>query len=305
MTKWLTFDMSNLLYRTFFAHTTEDDVTIAGLASHSALVTLNKYFREQKPNKVVAVWDRDSWRKEYTKSEECISKKPYKGNRRQSMTPKEKIKYEQFCAHVNDFEKLISENSTIISLAGARLEADDLIAGFIQVQTLKPENEITVISQDKDMIQLLRYPNTRVIDPASGKDRTLEEWNDDPDYFMFMKCLRGDAGDNVQSAFPKVRETRILKAYTDPFEKANLMNSKWTGLNGTEFVVKDLYKENQLLMDLTMQPDDIQLLIVRTVVDALKNTGKFSYFHFMKFLGKYELKKIAEQADNFVPLLSR
>jgi hypothetical protein len=303
--KYLMFDMSNLLYRTFFAHHTEDDITIAGLASHSALTTLNKYMREQKPNKVVAAFDRTSWRKEYTKSDECISKKPYKGNRRQSMTPAQKIKYEQFCSHLNDFETLIADHSSIITLAGATLEADDLMAGFVQVVTLEPENEVVIISGDKDMIQLLRFPNVRVIDPASGKDRSLEEWNGDADYFMNMKCIRGDAGDNVSSAFPKVRETRIAKAYADPYERANLMNETWTGADGRTFVVKDLFKENQLLMDLAAQPDDIQKLIVKTVVNAIKNPGKFSYFHFMKFLGKYELKKVAEQADNFVPLLSR
>lgn len=303
--KYLVFDMSNLLYRTFFAHTTEDDTTIAGLASHSALVTLNKYFREHKPHKVVAAFDRTSWRKEYTASDECISKKPYKGNRRQGMTPSQKAKYELFCAHLNDFEKLIAENTTIISLAGAKLEADDLIAGFVQVQTLDETNEVVVISGDKDLIQLLRHPNVRVIDPATGKDRTLEDWEGDADYFMFLKCIRGDAGDNVQSALPKVRETRVKKAYTDAFERANLMNETWAGVDGREFVVKELYRENQLLMDLTMQPDDIQKLLVKNILDAQKNTGKFSYFHFMKFLGKYELKKVAEQADNFVPLLSR
>lgn len=303
--KYLVFDMSNLLYRTFFAHHTEDDITIAGLASHSALTTLNKYFREQKPQKVVAAFDRTSWRKAYTAGEECISKKPYKGNRRQSMTPAQKIKYEQFCAHLNEFETLITENTSIISLAGATLEADDLMGGFVQVVTLDDANEVVIISGDKDMIQLLRYPNVRVIDPATGKDRSLEDWNGDADYFMFMKCIRGDAGDNVQSALPKVRETRIEKAYKDPYERANLMNESWKGVDGREFVVKDLYKENQLLMDLAAQPDDIQSLIVKTVVKAMKSPGKFSYFHFMKFLGKYELKKVAEQADNFVPLLSR
>lgn len=303
--KYLVFDMSNLLYRTFFAHTQEEDQTIAGLASHSALITLNKYFREHKPHKVVAVFDRSSWRKEYTASEACISKKPYKGNRRQTMTPQQKLKYEQFCGHVNDFENLIMDNTTIIGLAGARLEADDLIGGFVQIQTLDPTNEIVIISQDQDMIQLLRYPNTRVVDPASGKDRTLDDSDGDADYFMFFKCIRGDTGDNVRSAYPKVRETRIKKAYTDAFERANLMNETWTGPDGTTYVVKELYKENQLLMDLTMQPEDIQKLIVKTVLSGIKRQTKFSYFDFMKFLGKYQLKKVAEQADNFVPLLSR
>lgn len=303
--KYLLIDASNLLYRTFFAHHTEDDITIAGLAMHSALTTINKYFREHKPHHTAMAFDRTSWRKEYTASKECISKKPYKGNRRQSMTPQQAIKYEQFISHLNDFETLITEHSTIISLAEATLEADDLMAGFVQVVTLDPANEVVIISGDKDMIQLLRFPNVCVIDPATGKKRSLEEWDNDADYFMFVKCIRGDAGDNVGSALPKVRETRIKKAYNDPYERANLMNESWCGADGRTFVVKDLFKENQLLMDLAAQPDDIQKLIVKTVVNKMKNPGKFSYFHFMKFLGKYELKKVAEQADNFVPLLSR
>ena len=305
MTKWLVFDMSNLLYRTFFAHAQETDMTIAGLASHSALVTLNKYFREQKPHKVVAAFDRSSWRKEYTISDECISKKPYKGNRRQSMTPQQKLKYEQFCAHLNEFEQLLTENTTVITLAQSKLEADDLIAGFVQVMTLEPDNEIVVVSGDQDFMQLLRYENVRLLDPASGKDRTLDEYDNDPDYFMFTKCIRGDRGDNVGSALPRVQEKRIKKAYDDAFERANLMNTTWTGPDGREFVVKQLYKENQLLMDLAMQPDDIQKLIVKTVLSSVKAKKKFSYFHFMRFLGKYELKKVAEQADNFVQMLSR
>jgi 5'-3' exonuclease len=298
--------MSNLLYRTFFAHPQETDMTIAGLASHSALVTLNKYFREHKPDKMVAAFDRSSWRKEYTASEECVSKKPYKGNRRQTMTPQQKLKYEQFCAHLNEFEQLLTENTTMITLAQARLEADDVIAGFVQVATLKPENEIIIVSGDQDFMQLLRYDNVKLLDPATGKYRTLEEeYDNDADFFMFNKCIRGDKGDNVSTALPRIRSTRIKKAYTDKFEHANLMNETWKGPDGTSYVVKQLFKENQLLMDLTMQPDDIQKLIVKTVVDAMKENKKFSYFHFMRFLGKYELKKVAEQADNFVQMLSK
>lgn len=305
MIKWGIFDMSNILYKTFFVHHNEDEITIAGLAMHSALVTLNKYFREQKFNKIIMVFDRSSWRKEYTSSAECISKKPYKGNRRQSMTPGQKAKYELFCQHLADFEQLVTNHSSIITLAADRLEADDLMAGAIQVLSLDPTNEMVLISADKDMIQLLGYPNVKLLDPATGKFRTLDEWNGSAEYFMFMKCLRGDAGDNVGSALPRVRETRIKKAYDDPYERANMMNETWNGADGTTFVVKALYKENELLMDLAAQPDDIQKLMIKTVVNAIKNPGKFSYFHFLQFLGRFDLKKVAEQADSFVPLLSR
>jgi hypothetical protein len=303
--KYLLLDISNLLYRTFFAHHTEDDITIAGLATHSALLTLNKYYRQHKPHKIVMAFDRKSWRKDYTASEECLSKKPYKGNRRQGMTPREKIKYDQFCKHLAEFEVIIRDHTSIITLVNDGLEADDLIGGFVQMLTLDPINEITIISGDKDMIQLLGSPNVKLIDPATNKERTLEEWDMDPEYFMFEKCLRGDSGDNVSSAYPKVRSVRIKKAYIDPLERANLMNETWKGADGTEFVVKNLFKENQLLMDLRYQPEEIQKRIITTILLAMKNPGTFSYFHFMKFLGRYDLKKVAEQADTFVNMLSR
>lgn len=303
--KYIIFDISNILYRTFYANKSEDDITLAGLAQHSALLTIQKYYKLFTPHKIVMAFDRSSWRKEYTKSDMCISPRQYKGNRRKTMTPAERAKYEKFIGHLNDFEELMRKQTTIISLAGDGLEADDLIAGAVQVLSLDDTNEMIVVTADKDMIQLLGYPNVRLIDPATGMDRTLDEWNGDVNLFMFEKCMRGDLGDNVQSALPRVRKTRIHKAYTDEFERANMMNETWTDQNGKEYVVKNLFKENQLLMDLSKQPEDIQLQIVTEVLDSMENPGTFSYFHFMKFLGRFELKKLAENADQFVDMLSR
>ncbi len=304
--KYLVFDITNILYRTFFAHKTEDDITVAGLASHTALVTINKYFRTFKPHKIIMCFDRTSWRKEYTKSDECVSGKPYKGNRRQKMTPKEKERYELFLSHLNDFEDLVRDNTSIITLAGEGLEADDLAAAVVQtVSVTDEEAEFIVVSADKDLIQLLGYPNVRLINPADGKDRTLKDWEGDAELFMFEKCIRGDTGDNVQSALPRCRKTRIMKAYNDDYEKANLMMETWHDAHGKEFRVKDLFAENQKLMDLRHQPDYIQKRMVHSVLEGMDDPGTFSYFHFMKFLGKYDLKKVAQQAENFVPMLSR
>lgn len=303
---FLVADVSNILYRTFYANTNEDDTTIAGLAMHSALLTMNKYFRELKPHKLVMAFDSSSWRKLYTASDDCISKKPYKGNRRQNMTPSQKEKYAKFCRHLKDFETLVTEHSTIIALSGPNLEADDLIAGFVQIHTLIPgENQITIVSADKDYIQLLGYPDVTLLDPASGKERTLEEWNYDAEYFLFEKCLRGDIGDNVQSALPRVRSTRIQKAYKDTFDRTNLMKETWKGPDGTEYIVGELFKENELLMDLREQPEVIKKHIINTIITRIKTPHSFDYFHFNKFLTRYDLKKIQENAEQFVQLLSR
>lgn len=300
---YLLFDMSSVLYRTFFANKNEDTELGTGLAFHSALTTLNYFYKSTKPHQIIMTFDRNSWRKHYTGDEElCISKKPYKGNRRQNMTPSEKLKYEQFLSHMQELEILLHKHTTAICLAGNGLEADDLVAGFVQKY---PDNTHTIISSDKDLIQLLGNPNVTLKDPASGKNRSLEEWNGDANYFLFEKCIRGDRGDNVSSAFPKVRSTKILQAYQDTFARNNMLNEQWNDAHENTFTVRDLFFENQLLMDLSAQPVCIRRIIDETIEQGINNPGKFSFFHIIKFLGQYKMKKVIDSIDQFVPMLSR
>jgi hypothetical protein len=303
MTTYCVVDATNLLFRSFYANKDEEDITSAGLAMFSALLTVNKYFKAAKPDKTILLFDRPNWRKPYTKSDLCISKKIYKANRRKDQTKSQKEKFISFLAHMDNFEKMMKKRTSVVCLSGPLLEADDLAGGFIQ-RYASNDNKIVIISSDKDYIQLLKYPNTQLIDPASGKHRTLDDWQGDADLFMFEKCIRGDAGDNVQSAYPRCRKTRILKAYKDPLEYTNLMHETWTHVDGRTMLVKDMFAENELLMGLTQQPPEIQELIQNTIEQGMDNCGTFSHFHFLKFCGKYELKKVAQQAEQFVPLLN-
>ena len=301
--RYLCFDISNMLYRTFFAKKDEDDKTLAGLATHMALTTLNKYFKQFKPDQVVMAFDRPSWRKDYTASENCISKRPYKGNRRKDMSPSQQAKYQRFLNHLAEFEKLITEHTTIISLAGPKLEADDLIAGFVQIYN-SPDNEIIIISSDSDLLQLIKHDNVRIISPATDKELQLDDWDNDPEFYLFAKCVKGDSTDNVQSAFPRVRKNRLRAAYTDPFERVQLMKEKWSDHNEREFVVEELFVENQTLIDLEKQPIDIRAQIYTTVESEVDRDRKFSFFFIMQYLGKYELRTIQEKIDLYLPMLS-
>lgn len=303
--KYLVFDMTNLLYRTFFANKNEDDVTVAGMAHHMALMTLNKYFKHYKPHKVIMCFDRPSWRKQYTKTDECVSGKIYKGHRRKKMTPSQKKKYELFLEHIAEFEDIMRVHTSCVVLGADLLEADDLVAGCADIFSLEVGAEIIIVSSDKDMIQCLKHDGVSLINPADGKGRTLDDWGGDADLFMFEKCIRGDTGDNVQSSLPRCKKTRILKAYNDPLECANLMHETWTRPDGQEFVVKHLFKENELLMDLSKQPEDIYRTIIKTIIEGVEDPGSYSHFHFLQFLGKYEMKKLSSQLEQFVPLLSR
>ena len=70
--RYLIFDTSNLLYRTFHAEPSGDHITVAGLAHHAALITANKYFHKFKPHKVIMAFDQPSWRIDYTKTDDTL-----------------------------------------------------------------------------------------------------------------------------------------------------------------------------------------------------------------------------------------
>lgn len=301
---YLVFDISNLLYRTFYAQTGEDDTTLAGLACHMALTTLNKYYKQYKPNKVVMAFDRSSWRKEYTAKHDFL--KPYKGNRRTNMTESQQLKFERFVAHLKEFETLIIDHTTIITLYGDRLEADDLIAGFVQ----QTDANVVIISADSDLAQLMKHDNVTLVSPATDKVQdTLKKYENDPEYYLFHKCIRGDSTDNIQSAYPRVRSVKIKEVYDDAingdgYKHINFMKEKWTDQLKREFIVADMFKHNQILIDLEKQPTDIRLIMDSTLSQELTLKKKFSYFHILKFVGKFKLDKIRDNIDTFVPMLS-
>ena len=316
----LVLDMSNILYKTFYVNSTEPDMDmLVKLAYNASFMTLNKYFRVYAPTRVVFVFDRANWRAEYTRSEECYSKRVYKGHRRQKMTPSQQAVYDVFKTFVNEFEVMIRELTTITCLAADGLEADDLIAGVCRIYggndtAVDNQSTIThsidgykviVVSADKDMIQLLRYDRVELIDPANGKNRTVENSGfESVDYYLYEKYIRGDRGDNVASALPRCRKTKIVEAFNDSYTHVNLMQTEWLNPEDQMVVVGEMVNENKLLMNLTHQPDHIQQLMWETIDIEFNKPRKFDHFKFLRFLGKYELKNISRYLDNYIPMLS-
>lgn len=308
--KHLVVDTPNLLFRTFSAHTkfnqNPDPAQQAGLAMHVALNTLKSHFNKIKPDTVALVFEgRKNWRKEYTNSDRCVSKRGYKANRVRddSMIP--------FYELVDNFKSLIQTHTGIQCLYHESCEGDDMFAAYVEHHCGRGET-VMGLSGDKDYVQLIDIEGFTLLNPDKlGADRHKDKKGNpiDPKFFMFEKAFRGDSGDNVMSAFPRVRTTKLEKAFTDEFEFANLMNATWeyaepsTGEVRT-MLVRDLYEENQLLMNLRKQPPEIREIMFNEVSTAHERVGKFSLFHFLKFCGDYELSKIAEDATSFAVLFS-
>lgn len=300
------YDVANLLYRVAAVqkHTNpyarevkpED---LVGLCMHISLQSIYKWYIKYKPDFVVFAFEGgDIWRKEYTTKK--IVKDAYKGNREYDPTMK------HFYELIDSFRRVVQAHTSICCLHIPTMEGDDVIAGYCQLYAA-PEHEIIIISADKDFTQLLKLPGVKLVEPDKGKQRNLpgdKEYQEDIDYWLFLKCIRGDGGDNVMSAYPKVRETKIKQAYADPYYRLNFMNEVWLDENQQPHRVGDHYEKNIVLLDLYQQPPEERELLLEGIKFQVGDTRNYSHFQFLKFLGEYKLEKVAERAQEFVNLFA-
>lgn len=323
--KYLLIDTANTFFRArHAAHRASDTWTKLGFAIHVTLSSIAKVWREQNADHVVFMLEGRSWRKDYYE--------PYKKNRavaRAALTEKEQEEDELFWEAFDELKDFVVNKSNCTVLRHENLEADDLIAGWIQSH---PTDEHIIVSTDSDFHQLLA-PNVKQYNGVNDELHTLEGIFDkngkrvidkktkepkvipDPQWILFEKCMRGDTSDNVFSAYPGVRKkgtknkVGLLEAFEDKVSKGyawnNLMLQRWTDHNGDEHRVLDDYERNRVLIDLTAQPDHVKEQIAITIAEGsvTKQVSQIGT-KFLKFCGKYELNRLADSAQQYAEILS-
>ena len=85
------------------------------------------------------------------------------------------------------------------SIESVGFEADDLIASYVK-QSLEKKIKVTVISSDKDLMQLLKY-DINIFDPIKRKDireeDVLKKFGVLPKKVIDVQALAGDQSDNI------------------------------------------------------------------------------------------------------------
>ena len=319
-------DTANTFFRARHVINGDADIKL-GMAFHITLNSIKKAWQDFEGTHVVFCLEGRSWRKDYYE--------PYKRNRqvaRDALTEKQQEEDTIFWEAFDTFKDFVSEKTNCTVLQHKELEADDLIAGWIQQH---PDVDHVVISTDTDFQQLIA-PNVKLYNGVQEVTTTHEGYFDkkgnhvidkktkepktvpDPQWLLFEKCMRGDTSDNVFSAYPGVRKkgTRnkvgLLEAFEDKDLKGynwnNLMLQRWVDHNGEEHRVLDDYQRNVTLIDLTAQPEDVKDKITGTIqesIDADKNISQVGV-RLMKFCHLYDLKKISDQAQAYAePLNAR
>ena len=313
-------DTANTFFRA--RHVIKGDADIKlGMAFHITLNSIKKAWQDFGGSHVVFCLEGRSWRKDYYE--------PYKRNRsdaRAALTVKEQEEDQLFWESFDKFKEFITEKTNCTVLQHAQLEADDLIAGWIQSH---PSDKHVIISTDSDFYQLIS-PNVSqyngvqehhithegvfdkkgkmVIDNKTKEPKAIP----DPKWLLFEKCIRGDSSDNVFSAYPKVRKNKLEDAFKDKdnrgFAWNNLMLQRWVDHNGEEHRVLEDYERNRRLIDLSEQPADIKEKIFATIKDNIEKEKNVSQvgIRLLKFCQLYDLKKISDQAQQYAePLNAR
>ena len=323
--RYLIVDTANTFFRArHSAHRQSDTWDKLGFAIHVTLASVNKAWREQKADHVVFCLEGRSWRKDFYE--------PYKKNRavaRAALTEKEAEEDKLFWEAFDELKTFLSERTNCTVLRHENLEADDLVAGWIQAH---PEDHHTIVSSDTDFHQLLSE-NVNQYNGVADELHTLEGIFDkkgkmvidkktkepkkipDPKFILFEKCMRGDPTDNVFSAYPGVRtkgsknKVGLIEAFADMDKKGfnwnNMMLQSWTDHNGVEHKVLDDYQRNRTLVDLSAQPDDVKVKIAETIAaGSVKLNRPMIGAQFLKFCGKYDLVKLSENANAIGTILS-
>lgn len=172
-----------------------------------------------------------------------------------------------------------------------RAEADDLIAVWCQ----KSDVENVILSSDKDFIQLLTSPRTMLYSPTQDAFRTTE----DAGFSLFLKCIRGDSGDNVRSAYPRVRESVLKKAWEDDLEMLNLLET----VRPDGVKVYDALSLNIQLIDLTAQPEKLRSGIETMFLSGKQ--GKYNYIAALRFFSENGLKERLDVVDSGNAFMSK
>jgi hypothetical protein len=314
---YLLIDVHNLFFRVRHGVRAPDTDQQLALGLHIIFHSIRKVWNQFDGNHAVFCLEGRSWRKDVYPQ--------YKANRKVAAAARTSQEVEDdrvFFEVMDEFIRFIGTQTNCTVLRHPEAEADDMIARWIAVH---PDDQHVIISSDGDFQQLLAK-NVSIYNGIAGLLHTINgvydkdgkiakdrRGNDmavpDPEWLLFEKCMRGDAGDNVMSAYPGVRTKRIQEAFEDRHRKQfawnNLMLSKWQDHEGVQHDVKRDFERNQLLIDLNRQPSELiekfDTCISQSVITQPRRQVGTAL---MRFCNTHGLIEIEKSANQFSPCFS-
>ena len=241
-------DTNQLFLASYFVHRKFSDELDEGMLRHLFLNTIRMYrkqFKDEYGEVVLCLESSNVWRKDIFPH--------YKANRKK----KTKDDSHDWGTVFGYFENNLSEIDEVfpwMQLRVPRAEADDIIA--VVCQQFHCDEKIMILSNDKDFMQLQRYPSIKQYSPI--KKEILDCTR--PKDFLLEHILKGDASDGIPNILSEDDTFIVEGKRQKPVGKKRMMQMIADG----KLSEMENWNRNQTLVDFTCIPDTLREEIIRT-----------------------------------------
>lgn len=278
----LIMDMNNLVYRTLaIANIKVPDDLDFDYWKHLFVNNIFSNIRQFEPSKVIFAFDSKSiWRKEIWSG--------YKAKRKEARD-KSTVDYEAFFKVLDTIISQMKDTFTNMHILKVpECEADDIIAILTQ-EKFKQSERVTIVSTDKDFIQLLMQRNVQLYNPI--KKQFVKSINPKKD--LQIKILMGDTSDNIPS----------VKRGTGPKKAEKIMNEGLDIYLDSCQDIKDAYERNRSIIDFSLIPQQIRGRVLNWYDNY--TLGEYKPMLVWQFLQKNRLSKLADDLNQIGPFIRR
>ena len=247
------------------------------------------------------------YRKEYGEMVICLDKthKPhynwrydyfdhYKASRSKSRE-ESPIDWDGIYNHINTIIEEMRKYLPYKVVEVKKCEADDLIA--VLCENKDPMEKFMIISGDKDMKQLQRYPNVKQFSPITKKQLVEKE----PLKYIREHVIRGDGGDGVPNMYSEDDHfvnpnSGRQKAVTKKFLESVLERPEHF-IYGDDEELKRKYERNRQMIDLSYIPQEWKDKIQEALDEATAPKANRLYSYFMK----NRMNLMLDYIEDFMP----
>ena len=273
-------DFSQTMIGSFMAMGKGSIVVEEDLLRHTVLNTIRQYKQMHRHvdhgGFVICCDSPKNWRKE--------SFPEYKANRkkkRETDTTDWTSLFEFLHQMIDDLREYFPYKVVKVESA----EADDIIAVLTQEEM---KNPTTIISSDKDFIQLQKYEGVQQWSPLT------KDWvKGDPEASLWEKLVKGDAGDGVPNILSS-DDTFIVEGKRQrPISKKKMKMWKEDRSSWTDEMHRN-FNRNEMMVDLEKTPESIRINIINQFREQVPPHGRL-----MEYFTEKRLKNLMEHIEEF------
>jgi len=287
-------DTNQLFLAAYFVHRRYEDEVNEKLLRHLFLNTIRVYrnmFKEEYGDVILCLESSNVWRRDFFPN--------YKAARKLKRDESHDWKRVFEC-----FEKYLTEiNETFpwMQVRVPQAEADDIIA--VICQKFHCDEKIMIISNDKDFMQLQRYPAISQFSPIKKELLVCT----DPKNYLLEHILKGDTSDGVPNILSDddvfITESKRQKPLGKKKMKEIISHGHLSELQNWE--------RNQTLVDFSCIPDTMRENIVRVyknekslrenqIQEMWNSPSNGLYSRVSRYFASKELNDLVEYIGDFV-----